>query len=81
MAAVSRSLQPIPKFESEDDEREFWAAHDSTEHVDWSRPGTADQMFYAGAHLTSFQLITTMAGCSVDIEWSTSAGTGTRSLP
>lgn len=42
---------------------------------------TADQMFYAGAHLTSFQLITTTAGCSVEIEWSTSAGTGTRSLP
>jgi predicted DNA binding CopG/RHH family protein len=32
-----KSLQPIPKFESEDEEREFWATHDSTEHVDWSR--------------------------------------------
>ncbi len=27
----------IPEFGSEDEEREFWAAHDSTEHVDWSR--------------------------------------------
>jgi hypothetical protein len=30
-------LKPIPKFESEDEEREFWATHDSTEYVDWSR--------------------------------------------
>lgn len=32
-----KSLQPIPRFESEDQEREFWATHDSTEYVDWSR--------------------------------------------
>jgi predicted DNA binding CopG/RHH family protein len=32
-----KSLKTIPKFESEDEEREFWATHDSTEHVDWSR--------------------------------------------
>jgi len=25
----------IPKFQSEDEEREFWATHDSTEYVDW----------------------------------------------
>jgi predicted DNA binding CopG/RHH family protein len=25
----------VPKFRSEDDERDFWAAHDSTEFVDW----------------------------------------------
>ncbi len=30
-------LKPIPKFESEDEEWEFWATHDLTEHVDWSR--------------------------------------------
>lgn len=30
-------LKPIPKFESEDEEREFWATHDSTEYVDWSQ--------------------------------------------
>jgi predicted DNA binding CopG/RHH family protein len=27
----------IPKFESEDQEREFWAEHDSTEYVDCSK--------------------------------------------
>lgn len=32
-----KSLKPIPRFESEDEEREFWATHDSTDYVDWSR--------------------------------------------
>jgi len=32
-----KSLKPIPKFDSEDEEREFWAAHDSADYVDWSR--------------------------------------------
>ena len=27
----------IPKFKSEDAEREFWATHDSTEYVDWKK--------------------------------------------
>ena len=26
----------IPKFKSEDAEREFWAKHDSADYVDWS---------------------------------------------
>lgn len=28
-------LKPIPKFEDEDEERAFWAAHDSTDYIDW----------------------------------------------
>jgi len=32
-----KSLKPIPSFSSEDEEREFWATHDSAEHLDWSR--------------------------------------------
>lgn len=32
-----KNLKPIPKFESEDQEREFWAQHDSAEYVDWNR--------------------------------------------
>jgi predicted DNA binding CopG/RHH family protein len=28
--------KPIPEFENEDAEREFWAVHDSTDYVDWS---------------------------------------------
>jgi predicted DNA binding CopG/RHH family protein len=31
----------IPKFKNEDEEREFWAAHDSTEFVDWSQASRA----------------------------------------
>jgi len=27
----------IPKFDSEAEEQEFWAEHDSTEYVDWSK--------------------------------------------
>ena len=30
-------LKSIPKFQNEDEEREFWATHDSTEYMDWSQ--------------------------------------------
>ena len=30
-------MKDIPKFKNEDEEREFWAEHDSTEFVDWSK--------------------------------------------
>jgi predicted DNA binding CopG/RHH family protein len=29
--------KPIPEFESEAQEKEFWATHDTTEYFDWSR--------------------------------------------
>jgi predicted DNA binding CopG/RHH family protein len=29
-------FKDIPKFNSEDEEREFWGSHDSTEYIDWS---------------------------------------------
>jgi predicted DNA binding CopG/RHH family protein len=29
-------LKKIPEFESEEQEREFWSEHDSSEYVDWS---------------------------------------------
>ena len=32
-----KKMKTIPKFENEDEEREFWATHDSTDYVDWSR--------------------------------------------
>ena len=32
-----RKLKEIPKFKSEDEEREFWATHDSTEYVNWEK--------------------------------------------
>jgi len=27
----------VPEFQNEDEERKFWATHDSTEFVDWKR--------------------------------------------
>ncbi len=34
---MSSKRESIPEFGSEDEEREFWATHDSTQHVDWSK--------------------------------------------
>jgi predicted DNA binding CopG/RHH family protein len=30
-------MKQMPKFSSEEEEREFWATHDSTEYIDWSQ--------------------------------------------
>ena len=30
-------MKDVPKFKNEEDERQFWAEHDSTEFVDWSK--------------------------------------------
>ena len=27
----------IPEFQNEDEEREFWASHDSAEYLDWNK--------------------------------------------
>ena len=27
----------IPVFKNEDEERKYWATHDSTDHIDWSK--------------------------------------------
>ncbi len=37
MPKVKRRMRKIPKFRNEDQERDFWASHDSTEFVDWSQ--------------------------------------------
>lgn len=29
--------KPIPKFKSEDEEHKFWAKHDSSQFIDWSK--------------------------------------------
>lgn len=33
---MSSTRKRVPEFKSEDEERAFWATHDSTEFVDWS---------------------------------------------
>lgn len=30
-------VKQLPDFRNEEEEREFWATHDSTEYLDWSR--------------------------------------------
>jgi len=32
-----KHLKPIPRFRTEAEEREFWATHDTTEYIDWSK--------------------------------------------
>jgi predicted DNA binding CopG/RHH family protein len=32
---MANKLKDIPTFKSEDEEREFWATHDSTDYIDW----------------------------------------------
>ena len=32
-----RKLKKVPKFRSEKEELEFWATHDSTEYIDYSK--------------------------------------------
>ena len=34
---MNNNLRQIPGFSNEDEEREFWATHDSTEYIDWSK--------------------------------------------
>lgn len=38
-----KKFKKIPHFKNEDEEREFWATHDSTEYVDWSK---AEQVIF-----------------------------------
>src|SRR5947207_1820020 len=33
---MSSNPKSIPQFSSEDEEREFWSTHDSTDYIDWS---------------------------------------------
>jgi predicted DNA binding CopG/RHH family protein len=33
--------EPIPEFRSEEEEREFWATHDSTAYLDWQKGSRA----------------------------------------
>lgn len=32
-----RKLKKLPRFKTEDEEREFWASHDSADYFDWSQ--------------------------------------------
>lgn len=32
-----KKLKSIPRFKNEDEEAEFWATHDTTEYINWSK--------------------------------------------
>lgn len=34
---MKKKLKAIPRFKNEDEERDFWATHDSTDYIDWSK--------------------------------------------
>jgi len=34
---MNNNHKPLPDLSSEDEERDFWATHDSTEYIDWSK--------------------------------------------
>lgn len=34
---MTRKPNPIPRFKSEAEERQFWETHDSSTHVDWNK--------------------------------------------
>ena len=36
-----KELKKLPEFDSEEEEREFWSKHDSTEYLDWSKSEVA----------------------------------------
>lgn len=38
-----KTFKKIPDFKNEDEEREFWATHDSTDYIDWSK---AEQVIF-----------------------------------
>ena len=37
MPKARKTVRKPPKFDSEDQERQFWASHDSTEYVNWGQ--------------------------------------------
>ena len=57
-----KKLKAIPKFKNENEEREFWATHDSTEHVNWKRakrvvlPGLKPSLKTISLRLPEFML-------------------------
>ncbi|MBA2378408.1 MAG: BrnA antitoxin family protein [Blastocatellia bacterium] len=38
---MKKKLKEVPNFNNEDEEREFWGGHDSTDYVDWNRAQVA----------------------------------------
>ncbi|MFN0280252.1 MAG: BrnA antitoxin family protein [Pyrinomonadaceae bacterium] len=47
---MKKKLKEIPEFKNEDEEREFWWTHDSTEYVDWDK---AERVVFPNLKMTT----------------------------
>jgi len=45
-----KKLKEVPEFRNEDEEREFWWTHDSTDYVDWDK---AERVVFPNLKMTT----------------------------
>ena len=45
---MKKKVKPVPKFRNEQDEREFWSTHDTTEYFDFSKSSRVQIEFDPG---------------------------------
>ena len=45
---MKKKLKPVPKFKNEQDEREFWNTHDTSEYFDFSKSNRVEIEFDPG---------------------------------
>ena len=45
---MKKKIKPVPKFKNEQDEREFWSTHDTTEYFDFSKSSRVEIEFDPG---------------------------------
>ena len=43
---MKKDIKPIPDFKNEEEEREFWSSHSSTDYVDWSKAYRPTEPFH-----------------------------------
>ena len=45
---MKKKIKPVPKFRNEQDERDFWSTHDTTEYFDFSKSSRIEIEFDPG---------------------------------
>ncbi len=60
---MKKKLKEIPAFESENQEREFWSKHDSTDYVDWDN---AKPVVFAKLKPTTQTISLRLSGSTLD---------------
>ena len=45
---MKKKIKPVPKFRNEQDEREFWSTHDTTDYFDFSKASRVEIEFDRG---------------------------------